>query len=219
MKQFTPSLPPIAALHPVRAMAAAFNLLTLQQPWAAERLARHAGKTIRISLGGFSITLTIDSQGHLEQSDAAVIPDVVLEVVAEKLTVSRLFQKMSQETMADMVHISGQAALAQLVSELARDLRPDPEDALAKVFGDIAARKLVKGANTLFHTVQTACQNLTQNVAEYLSEETDTLASRPALTLHGLQHAPLETRISTLSDRQTRLVERLDRLIAKRSAA
>lgn len=200
-------------------MAAAFNLLTLQQPWAAERLARHAGKTVRITLGGFSITLTIDSQGHLEQSDAAVIPDVVLEVVAEKLTVSRLFQKMSQETMADMVHISGQAALAQLVSDLARDLRPDPEDALAKVFGDIAARKFVKGANALFHTVQTACLNLTQNVAEYLSEETDALAARPALTLHGLQHAPLETRISTLTDRHARLVERLDRLIAKRSAA
>ena len=219
MKQFTPPVPDFATLHPVRLIAAAFNLLTLQQPWAAERLARHAGKTIRIALGGFAVTLTIDVEGHLTRSDEAVVPDVTLEVIAEKLSVASIFSSRSQAEMAELINISGQAALAQVVSDLARDLRPDPEDAMAHFLGDIPARKIMQGARGLAQTLGTLTQGLTQNLAEYFSEESNTLAGLPLLAMHRHRQATLTDRIDALHARHSNLITRLDRLDAKRRSA
>ena len=219
VKQFTPPVPDFATLHPVRMIAAAFNLLTLQQPWAAERLARHAGKTIRIALGGFAVTLTIDVEGHLTRSDEAVVPDVTLEVIAEKLSVASIFSSRSQADMAELINISGQAALAQVVSDLARDLRPDPEDAMAHFLGDIPARKIMQGARGLAQTLGTLTQGLTQNLAEYFSEESNTLAGLPLLAMHRHRQATLTDRIDALHARHSNLITRLDRLDAKRRSA
>lgn len=219
VKQFTPSVPDFATLHPVRLIAAAFNLLTVQQPWAAERLARHAGKTIRIALGGFSVTLTIDVEGHLTRSDEAVVPDVTLEVIAEKLSVASIFSSRSQADMAELINISGQAALAQVVSDLARDLRPDPEDAMAHFLGDIPARKIMQGARGLAQTLGTLTQGLTQNLAEYFAEESNTLAGLPLLAMHRHRQATLADRIDALHAHHSHLITRLDRLDAKRRSA
>lgn len=219
VKQFTPPVPDFASLHPVRLIAAAFNLLTAQQPWAAERLARHAGKTMRIALGGFAVTLTIDVEGHLTQSDEAVVPDVILEVIAEKLSIASIFSSRSQADMAELINISGQAALAQVVSDLARDLRPDPEDAMAHFLGDIPARKLMQGARGLAQTLGTITQGLTQNLAEYFAEETNTLAGLPLLAMHRHTQATLTDRIDALHARHSNLMARLDRLDAKRRSA
>lgn len=219
VKQFTPPVPDFATLHPVRMIAAAFNLLTLQQPWAAERLARHAGKTIRIALGGFAVTLTIDVEGHLTRSDEAVVPDVTLEVIAEKLSAASIFSSRSQADMAELINISGQAALAQVVSDLARDLRPDPEDAMAHFLGDIPARKIMQGARGLAQTLGTLTQGLTQNLAEYFSEESNTLAGLPLLAMHRHRQATLTDRIDALHARHSNLITRLDRLDAKRRSA
>ena len=219
VKQFTPPVPDFATLHPVRLIAAAFNLLTAQQPWAAERLARHAGKTIRIALGAFAVTLTIDVEGHLTQSDDAVVPDVTLEVIAEKLSVASIFSSRSQADMAELINISGQAVLAQVVSDLARDLRPDPEDAMAHFIGDIPARKLMQGARGLAQTLGTITQGLTQNLAEYFAEESNTLAGLPLLAMHRHRQATLTDRIDALHARHSNLITRLDRLDAKRRSA
>lgn len=219
VKQFTPPLPDLAALHPVRVMAAAFNLLAVQQPWAAERLARHAGKTLRIALGAFAVTLTIDSDGRLERSDSAVVPDVVLEIITEKLSFARLFATQSPDDMAEFIHISGQAALAQVVSDLARDLRPEPEDALAHVVGDVPARKLVRGAQGFILALHTFTQGLAHNTAEYLTQETNAIAGQPVLAMHRQRQVPLSGRIDTLSARQSSLAARLERLADKRRTA
>ena len=219
VKQFTPSLPDFSVLHPVRVIAAGFNLLTVQQPRAAERLARHAAKTLRISLGGFALTMTIDAQGHLSQADRDVVPDVVLEVIAEKLDFARLSDALSQTNLAQYIHISGQADLAQVVSDLARDLRPDPEDALANWIGDVPARKFVQGTLGVLGALRTMSQGLAQNVAEYFSEETATLLGRPSLLMHGRDLSVLGRRLDQLADSQTRLEQRMIRLAHKRLQA
>ena len=197
-------------------MAAAFNLLTAQQPWAAERLARHAGKTLRITLGGFAVTMTIESDGRLTRADSAVIPDVTLEIIAEKMSFDRLFATKSSSDVAELINISGQAALAQLISDLARDLRLEPEDALASVIGDLPASKLMRSAQSLIGTLQGFSLGLAQNTAEYLAEETNTLAGRPVLAMHAEHVVSLAGRADTLSDRQAKLVVRLERLSSKR---
>ena len=212
MKPFTPALLDFAAFHPVRALAAAFNMLTVQQPWAAERLARHAGKSLRIALGGFAVTMTIESDGRLTRADSAVVPDVVLEIIAERLTFDRLFATKSSEDMAELINISGQAALAQLVSDLARDLRPEPEDALARVIGDLPANKLMRSGQDLWQAFQTFSRGIAHNTAEFLAEETNALAGQPVLAMHAEHLIALTGRADALSSRHASLLARLERL-------
>jgi ubiquinone biosynthesis protein UbiJ len=117
-------------------------------------LAAHAGQTLRICLGGFQVTFTIGHDGTLEAADSAVVPDVVLELIAEKLSLTALLSPEARTDIAQLVHVTGQAALVQVVSDLARDLRPDLEDALAQWLGDVPARRLTKGAQGVFAGAQ-----------------------------------------------------------------
>ena len=66
--------------------------------------------------------------------------------------------------MAEATHISGDAALAQVVADLSKQLRWDPEDALARVVGDIAALRLVGGARRLAGGTLQAGQRAAENV-------------------------------------------------------
>ncbi len=213
MKPFTPLIQKVNALHPVRAIAASLNLLARQQPWAAERLARHAGKTLRISLGAFAMTLTIDSSGHLEQSDTSVVPDVVLDILTEKFSLSTLFDVHNRIDLAECVHITGQAALAQVISDLARDLRPDPEDALAHWIGDVPARRVTQGVQGLLQGTRNLAQSLAKNIAEYLAEETDALVGRPAMTMHAQLLQRAMARTDALAQRQAGLDRQVSVLV------
>jgi ubiquinone biosynthesis protein UbiJ len=141
--------------------------LARQQPWAAQRLAAHAGQTLRIRLGGFQLTFTIGHDGTLFAADAAVVPDVVLELIAEKLSWAALLTPAARTDIAQWVHVTGQAALAQVVSDLARDLRPDPEDALAQMLGDVPARRLTQGVKGVMASAQSL---YTQNPVALLAK-------------------------------------------------
>lgn len=199
-------------MHPVQAMAVALNTLTRQQAWAAQRLAQHAGKTIRIVVGGFELNWSIELDGQLVRAQEAAVPDVTLEILVEKFNPFSLLDQSNKPDIAEYVHVSGQAALAQVVSELARDLRPDPEDALSQWIGDVPARRVVRGARQLFGAAQTFGVSLSQNLAEYLSEETDALVSQPAMVMQKNTQAELMVCLERLEQRQSLLHNRLQRL-------
>ena len=100
-----------------------YSPLLRREDWARARLVRHAGKTVRFALGGFSLGLTIDSEGLAAQADAAVVPDVTLTVAPEKLPLPRLGADRETPDFAEATHISGDAALAQVVADLSKQLR------------------------------------------------------------------------------------------------
>jgi ubiquinone biosynthesis protein UbiJ len=203
---------------PSRLAVSALNALLRREDWARARLVRHAGKTVRFALGGFSLGLTIDSEGLAAQADAAVVPDVTLTVAPEKLPLPRLGADRERPDFAEATHISGDAALAQVVSDLSKQLRWDPEDALARVVGDIAALRLVGGARAAAAGAPTASLRLAENVSEYLSEESGMLASRPALEQWRLDLAELNARAEALARSAAALQTRLASASAKRGA-
>lgn len=201
---------------PSRLAVSALNALLRREDWARDRLARHAGKTVRFALGGFALGLTIDSEGLAAQADAAVVPDVTLTVAPEKLP--RLGAGRETPDFAEATHISGDAALAQVVADLSKQLRWDPEDALARVVGDIAALRIVGGARAAAGGVRTSSLRLAENVSEYLSEESGMLAGRPALEQWRLDLAELNTRADALARSAAALQTRLASASAKRGA-
>ena len=199
-------------VHPAQAMALALNTLTQQQVWAAQRLSQHAGKTVRIALAGFELNWRIESDGKLEHDPESVTPDVTLEILLEKLSPFALVSQARRPDIAEYVHVSGQAALAQVMSDLARDCRPDPEDALSQWLGDVPARRIEQGVRQALSNARTLGSSLTQNVAEYLSEETDALVGQPAMLTQRTMQSQLLASLERLEHRQLRLQSHIQKL-------
>ncbi|WP_050877536.1 ubiquinone biosynthesis accessory factor UbiJ [Bordetella pertussis] len=203
---------PFAALPTLPRIAArALNALLERESWARDRLARHAGKTVRFALGGFALSLTIDSEGRVQEADSAVVPNVTLSA-AESSSLARLLPGDGRADFADLTHISGDAALAQVVADLARDLRWDAEDELARVVGDIPAARLLGGARALAGGARE------RNVSEYLAEESAVLVGRPQWEQWRLDLARFGADSDALARSAAALEARLARLDARRGA-
>jgi ubiquinone biosynthesis protein UbiJ len=201
-------LPPFS-----RFAAGALNALLGREAWARDRLARHAGKTVRFAWGGQYLSLTISGGGSVASADDAVVPDVTLTLQSDRLAPSR-FLGGGLPDFAEVTHISGDAALVQIVGELARDLRWEPEDDLARAVGDIPAARLVSGARAMAAGVRAAAGRLAGNVAEYLAEESAMLAGRPLLEQQRLDLDRLRADARALESSIAALDARLSRAAA-----
>ncbi|ANN79708.1 SCP2 domain-containing protein [Bordetella flabilis] len=226
---------PIPALpDPTRLPVRALNALLRREDWARARLARHGGKTVRLAAGAFKLSLTIDSEGYTDIADRAIVPDVTLTVDPARFSVVRLLRgpgdgalqsdpaataRARADAIADMTHISGDAGLAQVVAELAAQLRWDAEDDMARLIGDIPAMRLAGGARALSAGLRNAASRLGSNLAEYLSQEQPVLTARPSMEAWHEGVAQAQASIEALHARATALQARVGRLGAGRGAA
>jgi ubiquinone biosynthesis protein UbiJ len=69
------------------------------------------------------------------------------------------------------VHIHGDAEVAQTFSELLKQARPDLEEELSRVIGDVAAHHVGNAARSALGFARKAADTFAQNVSEYLQEE------------------------------------------------
>ncbi len=69
------------------------------------------------------------------------------------------------------VHIQGDAEIAQTFSELMKHARPDLEEELSRVIGDVAAHQVGTAARSVLDFAQRAASTFAQNISEYLQEE------------------------------------------------
>lgn len=182
------------------------NALLARESWARERLRPHAGKVVRLVLGSVDISLEISPGGSIQAARQAQ-PNVVLTMAAQDLP--RMLRADTDERM-QAVRIEGEAALAHVVADLARDLRWDVEDDLAGLVGDLPARMLMRGARGVFGAMRESVARLNQNTVEYATHEAALLPARTALSawsaeVTALDHATrsLEQRIAWL-ERQGR---------------
>jgi ubiquinone biosynthesis accessory factor UbiJ len=76
------------------------------------------------------------------------------------------------------IHIEGSADVAQAFSELLSAARPDLEEELSRVIGDVAAHQVGNAARSLLAFGKRAADTFAQNVAEYLQEEGRDLPAR-----------------------------------------
>ncbi|NLG76336.1 MAG: hypothetical protein GX535_08870 [Xanthomonadaceae bacterium] len=76
------------------------------------------------------------------------------------------------------VHIEGDAEVAQTFSELIKHARPDLEEELSRVIGDVAAHQVGTAARSMLGFAQRAAETLAQNVSEFLQEEGRDVPSR-----------------------------------------
>lgn len=170
---------------------------------AREQLALHAGKVIAASLGPLDCRLRITADGQVEMigegSDTRL--DASFHIPLSLLP--RLAQK--DAAAFRQVAFSGDSEFAALLAALARDLEWDVEEDLSKIMGDIAAHRLVGGIKRTHAWQQEATQRFTENVAEYLTDESRAFVARNELELWSVANETLRDDVARLEARFRKL--------------
>jgi ubiquinone biosynthesis protein UbiJ len=184
---------------PAVAFCFALNHLLRAEPWARQRLAPFAGEALELRAPPLpDVRLTIQAEGTLapgggEPSLTITVTPAILPGLAR-----------GEEHALRAVDVSGNARLASEVMLLARHLRWDFEEDLARLFGDVAAHRLAGAARGLAAWHADAARRLVDALADYATEEQRLLVRRGEL-------AALAAGVAGLRD----ALERLDKRIAR----
>ena len=179
------------------------NRVLSDYPMAREQLATHAGKVIAAGVGPLEGRVRVTADGSVEMvgEGGDDPPDASFQIPLTLLP--RLAQR--EEAAFREVVFSGDSEFAALLSNLARELEWDVEEDLSRVVGDITAHRIVDTVKRTHEWRLEAGERLTENVAEYLTEERRAFISR--VDLETLARAN-----ETLRDDVARLEARLGKL-------
>ncbi len=166
---------------PAQLPVSALNALLRREPWARERLEPHAGKSVRFIVGPGIVNLSIQGSGFVAASDPAIVPNATFTIpVARLVSLPGVLRSRDPSALTALLHVEGDAALAQVVSELARSLRWDLQDDLSRVVGDVATARLVGAGKLAASGMEQAAERLAGNVSEYMTEESGLMTGRAA---------------------------------------
>lgn len=159
----------------VHLLAALLNRLLADQPGAAERLAHHAGKRLRIALPLAHIDLAVDAKGRLKATGAAEAFDCVIHIPPD---VMLALPMLGGEALAG-ARVTGDGVLAGDLSALLKDL--DWAVALAPHIGPVAAARADQALHGMARWHAQAREALVRSLAEYLVYEARLLAEGEAV--------------------------------------
>jgi ubiquinone biosynthesis accessory factor UbiJ len=109
--------------------------------------------------------------------DFAGVPDAV--ITGSLLTLAQMAGQSGESAVRDgSLELAGDAALAQSFQQLLWHARPDIEEELSGVVGDVAAHGLGDLARSVTAWSREAQSTLRQNLSEYLQEESRAVPSR-----------------------------------------
>jgi ubiquinone biosynthesis protein UbiJ len=80
------------------------------------------------------------------------------------------------------VRIEGDAEIAQAFRDLLAHARPEAEEELSRIVGDVAAHQLARMGQSLFEFSRRAANTFAQNMGEFLQEEGRDVPSRPEIS-------------------------------------
>lgn len=179
---------------------AIINHLLVQEAWAGRKLVLHAGKVARIDTGLVAVQLRIAADGLVEDAPDAP-PNVTIRMRLSDLPL----MMQNRERAFSYVQVEGDAEFANVVSQVAQGVRWEAEDDLARLVGDIAARRIVAGGRAVFGAAQSTRRRIEENVAEYFLEEQPLLVRPEAVT-------GFSADVAELRDDVERLAKRIERL-------
>ncbi|MBV8633429.1 MAG: sterol-binding protein [Burkholderiaceae bacterium] len=184
---------------------AAVNHLLAKEDWARAKLVPHAGKTARFDAGFQRFDLTVEANGYFALAQAGAEPAVKIKVKAADLPMIAA----DMQKAFSYVRIEGDADFANSLSQVSQGLRWDAEDDLAKLFGDVAAVRMVSTAKAGIAAALDGHKRLAENLAEYLTEEKPVLMRPPAVS-------DFAAEVARLRDDVERMQKRIEKLENKR---
>jgi len=178
----------------------ALNHLLQQASWARQRLGVFAGRKARFDMPPWRLAFAVTAEGLFEATREDDV-DVTVALPADTPLVA--LQGLDRAMAA--AHVTGNAEFATELSFVLKNLRWDAEEDLSRVVGDVAAHRIVGVLSRLTLWQKETARNLTENVAEYLSEEARLLVPRHELASLRDEIEQFGSRIATLEARLARL--------------
>ena len=182
-----------------QATVALLNHLLARESWAREKLAPFAGRCARVEAFPFALLLGVAQGGRFEVGTGE--PHVTIAVDGAQLP-ALLFDP---QALLRNVRLSGDAEFAQALSQVLQNLRPEPEEDLARFVGDAAAVRIVGFLRAVATQVREGSTRLTATAADYFVAENPLLITRE-------ETEKFSGDVAILRDAVERLAKRLDRL-------
>jgi ubiquinone biosynthesis protein UbiJ len=184
--------------------AAALNRLLAAEPWARERLLPFAAETFELRAPPLpSLRFTIGADGCLGAARPPAEASLVITIPPAALAAA----VQGGDRLLRSIEITGDTKLAAEILFLARHLRWDAEEDLARFVGDAAAHRLVALAKGAAAWHADAAQRLAGSFIEYATEEKPMLVRRAALEEIASAHASLRDGLERLEKRVERLAK------------
>jgi ubiquinone biosynthesis protein UbiJ len=165
------------------------------EDWARERLVLHAGRKFSIVAGPVKLTLAINADGSVADTDEA--PDLTLTVPALRLPALMA----RPERWNELVVAAGDASLASTIGELAQTLPWFIERSLARVFGPIVGAQLAGAGRRLLALPGYAAERAGSSFASYASDEAGLVIGARAGSEFAAEVAALSARVDALGVR------------------
>lgn len=177
------------------------NHLIDHESWAKNRLRPFAGSSICIVGLPFAIRLQISETGLFNQDSSGREPEVTLTLPPTAIGLSIT----SPDQLVSAVKITGAVDIAEALGFVFRNLRWDIESDLAKVIGDIPARRACMIGESIQNQLIGTAEKLALNLIEYSQDESTLLVTNADLDnfCHG---------VDQLRDDFSRLEQRIRRL-------
>ena len=178
----------------------ALNHLLAAEEWARARLLPFAGASIEVRNPPFpALRFLIRPDGTVEAGGGE--PALVMTLGPRAM----LELARGREHFMRSIEVAGDPALAAEVRLLARHLRWDVEEDLARVVGDIAARRLAGAGRALLAWQSDAARRIGESLADYAIDEKRLLVANPEM-------AGFAAAVARLRDAVERLEKRVERL-------
>lgn len=182
-----------------------FNRVLSDYPAACNRLQAHHGKVIATQIGPVATRMRITRDGEMELAgntgNATTAPDVSLA-----LPLSLLPGLATQDAAAfSQIIFTGDSELAATLSDIARNIEWDVEADVSRVVGDVAAHRIVDSARRADAWRKQAGQRLSENVAEYLTDERRAFITSRELEALARQNESLRDDIARLDARLAKI--------------
>jgi ubiquinone biosynthesis protein UbiJ len=165
------------------------------EAWAREKLAKHAGRTMRFDVGPVRLTFGVDADGKLAASEAA--PHLVLTI--EPLRLPALLADPSR--WGELVAAEGDAPLAATLAELAPTLAWFVERLFSRALGPIAGQQLADAGRRLLTLPEYASERFADSVARYVGGEARLAVRAPEAQRFAAEVDELAKRVDVLATR------------------
>ena len=137
------------------------------------------GKVLALHVTGTPVNIFLRGTGERMEVDTVNTGVATASLSGTPLSLLRLAGARADAALrGGNVHIEGNAEVAQTFSELLKHARPDLEEELSRVIGDVAAHQAGNIARSALAFGRRAADTFAQNVAEFLQEESRDLPTR-----------------------------------------
>lgn len=184
------------------------NHILRNESWACKRLQSYEGKTVCIRIPPFvNLKMIVQPNGELSHYQDNLQADATLSILPTLLP--RLLAH--EESAYDAIDISGDTAFAEDLITIGKHLKPNFEQELGRIFGDVPAHRIVQAGETIFQWHINLVNNISESLGEYWQEEHPMIAKENEVKRFSHQIEELERDVNQIETRINRIIQQKNR--------